>query len=247
MLTANDFRLIQIQTVLFTPRLTFRNALVLGHLLSEWGERFTKLPFTAELPANSPPELPHLILQSQDDGYRLHAGPSRLDVFRIESSPDTPIELREFLEWATQVVTKYLVATQGRAGRLACIVTRVAECPDAPGDQLIRHFCKDKLWAPNGPLKRSSEFEIKSAKRFNMDDRFVVNSAMKCSTGRYPPVPPGQQFVQPNVVVTEQELNTPAEELNTRQFSTESIRAFFSVLPTTFDDVMNIYFPIETE
>src|SRR5437764_13935391 len=101
MLNAGNFRLVYCQAVIFTPDLDFRANNALAYLL-KYKDRLNAEPVTLPLPADSPPEIPRIILQSRDGQLKLQTGPSRLDVLQ-EAEDISPESLQDFLEFVLSV------------------------------------------------------------------------------------------------------------------------------------------------
>jgi hypothetical protein len=248
--TVNDFRTVQVQASLFTPGLQFRSAKVLGHLLTEYSDKFdgepqTLPPIDKFAPSGLPSGLlvsqffPQIMLQSADGHLRLQAGASRLDVIR-EGDAITEEETSAQLAWACELGLRYLELNDAKAGRVACIISRLGDASD-PGKALAKHFCKPQ-WI-DGPLNRPSSFEMHAHKRFRLDDLFEVNSWVRVKTA----VRKEENAVPfpPNVILVEQDVNSLTELMESRELSEHDLRRFFELSPREMCHVLEMYFPPE--
>ncbi len=244
--THEDFRTVELRAVIFTAGLSFRSGNALTVLLGGWRDRLTNVVFAADLPAGTPPEIPRIIIQSEDSRFKVQVGPARLDVFWSSQSPDDAPDLMNYLNWYCEVMERYLAALQGWATRLACIIKRIATDP-APARTLSHHFCRDAWLQEGGPIERPSDFELNSAKQYALNGRFDVNSwlRVKSALARGPAIGP-QQPEGRSVILAEQDIST-RDEPNEQQFTADQARQFFRIMPEQFDQTLRLYFPLGTQ
>ena len=243
MVSSRDFQLVQLRASVFTPGLQFRSGKVLAHLLSRWSEIFTGEPITLPIPPEAPPELPHVLLKSETSELILQAAPIRLDVIWTRQDMNSSLDVPEHLQWASEVFKEYLEATGGTAGRLACIATQMV--PDqAPAITLSRHFCQPRWFEEAGPLNRPSAFELHAHKQFLLGQWLEINSWVRCKTGLMEYGDEAKR-TRLQVIVVEQDLNTLAEEMNTREFSAEEVARFYELMPQELEHILALYFPHE--
>jgi hypothetical protein len=243
--TANDFRAIRVQFVLFTPGLQFRSAKILANLLTKYESQFDGEPITfPPFEAHKGPvpkgaiELqiePRVVLQGQEGKLRLMASPSRLDVSR-ESDTISEEEIVTHLNWACDLGLSYLGFNDAKAGRVACIIHRLCDS-EKPAATLSRHFCKEQ-WI-SGPLSRPSDFELHAHKRFPLPGLFEVNSWMRFKTV----VSRDDTGQKPNAILVEQDLNSLSEQIESREMSQTEIRKFFELAPGEMRHVLEMYMP----
>jgi hypothetical protein len=246
MLTATSFHTVQVQSVVYTPGLQFQSTKALVYFLtSEWQGLFDGEPITQPLPPGAPPELARLILMSRDGRLRLQAGPARADLYWARQDSSTDFDISDHLRLAAKLLIGYLRHMEAHAGRLACVVTRVA--PDrTPGVTLARHFCQPR-WL-SGPLNRPGDFELGAHKRFALGGRIEVNSWFRCKTGALEErrSETDSPITSP-VIIVEQDLNTLSEEVENREYTSDEIAAFFGYIPGSAEEIMELYFPGGTE
>jgi hypothetical protein len=232
---ANDFKTIMVQATVYTPGLQFRSGKVLAHFLTQYPDKITGEPLSIPMPSRAPPEMPHLVLPSEDMSFRLQVGPGRFDAIR-EADDLSPEAIVEFLRFATEAATGYLRETQAKVGRLACVLHRAVP-HDNPARAIAEHFCQPRWLAD--PLNRPSDFELHAAKQFPLGG-VVVNSWFRCKS---PVLKLGEVGVPFKAIFVEQDFNTLVEELETRTFTHDQISRFFELAPAEFRRVLERYFP----
>lgn len=238
--TFHDFLLAKAQAVLFTPEARFEARKVLGYLLGEWPDTFPGDPLTLPNVEGMPPQVPRVVWGGEDALIRLQVAPTRVDLFFQHPDPNVPFDLTGPLQLATKFFHGYVRATGDRAGRLACVLARVA-FDEQPAVTLAAHFCKPR-WLED-PLNRPSGFEVHAHKIFPMG-AFQVNSWVRCKTGALVGETP--HTGNRPIILVEQDFNTVPDEASTRAFSDEEIAGFFSSAPSEFDTVLRRYFPEES-
>ena len=237
--TWRDFSLHQAQAAIFTPGLQFRSGVVIASLLGEYADVFDGDPLALPIPPEAPPEVPRVELRSADARYRLRAAPARLDIFEQRISADRGVNLPEFCQLAAGVINAYLEATQAVIGRMACVITRIAE-DDTPALSVARHFCRDKWLA--GPLNRPEKFELHAHKRFELNGEFEINSWFRCRTATLQFAEAAEASTR-DVISVQQDFNTLTEESVERDYSRDEVLRFYELAQPEFDVVLALYFP----
>ncbi|MCH7591375.1 MAG: hypothetical protein IH989_01155 [Planctomycetes bacterium] len=188
------------------------------------------------IPEGAPIEIPRVILDSSTHEWRCELSPARANLYwRKTDSTVKPIELTEFFEKSVEILIQYTERLASRVGRLAALVTRFAE-HETPGVFLARHFCKER-W-DEAPLNRPENFELHAHKTFCLADEFTVNSWARSKSGRL-----SKETDRRPVVLFEQDLNTLAEDANSRSFGEADTRRFFGNVTTELDTILHLYFP----
>jgi hypothetical protein len=238
---AKDFRTIAVQATVFTPGIQFRAPKVFAHLQAKFGDEFDGEPQLLPMGgANIPLDIPQILLKSADEKIRLQAGSGRVDLFKSGDHLRGQA-VGAFLTWATEVFAEYLTSTAGKVGRVACVLHRVVSDP-APAKTLAHHFCQERWLASDGPINRPSDFELHTHKRFRLPDLFEINSWFRCKTAIEKPTE-GEPSASANLIVVQQDFNSPAEEEQTRELTNEQVSRFFEVSIVEFDKVLDRYFP----
>jgi len=120
-------------------------------------------------------------------------------------------------------------------GRLAVIVSRQASIAQ-PGIELARQFCRDQFL--EGPLNRPEGFELHAHKTFQLMPDLTVNSWIRIRTAK-------GGSPEYSYVTVQQDINTLATELQTRQFGRAQIAATFQAVSREVDAILGMYFPSE--
>jgi hypothetical protein len=98
------------------------------------------------------------------------------------------------------------------------------------------HFCQDR-WL-TGPLAQVENFELHAHKSFVLAGRFRVNMWVRSKTGAIS----SDQKNRP-VVLVEQDLNTPLEDMEMQAFVEEDIEQFFVATEPKFEEILQLYYP----
>ena len=237
-LSSGDFSLAFCQASLFIPDEEFSIAKVTKSLLPKWLDRFDADPMLLPYERGMPLELPRIILRSKTDAWRCEIASVRINLAwqRPKSTAIATPTLESFYHEAVAFLTDYVRLLECRVGRVAAVIHRYAP-HEAPGRWLASHFCRDK-WLIQ-PLNRPEHFELHAFKRFRFREQpFEVNSWVRSKTGR---LTDGEQ--RSPIVLVEQDLNTPSEEVDQHSYSEQDIQNFFMTAVTEFDIILRLYYP----
>jgi hypothetical protein len=223
------------QSVLYTPGLQLIPRKVLGILLDKHGELLNGEPFSMPQSGDLPPEVPRMILKSADGDIEVRCSGARLDILWRATSDDRDLDLKAHQELVTRLASDYIAATHATVARLAIVLRRIAELEDAPRC-LAAHFCKDR-WL-SGPLNRPSGFEIHAHKVFRLAGKLDVNSWFRVRSAHSTPE-------KKPLVLVEEDFNTLAEEMDTREFRESDIQEFLAISQPELDYVLKLYFPAD--
>jgi hypothetical protein len=237
MVQANDFHLASCQATLFTPDADVSASLLMRELLPKWGDRFDGDPVMMPSLEGLPIEVPRIILESKSHEWRCEIALARVSIFQRKVSQDgEDLVLANFYSDASQMLAEYASTAKPRVARLAALVNWFA-VHDAPGLLLARHFCNEQQLS--GPMNRPENFELHAHKRYALLDT-MVNSWVRNKSGRILlGTEPGP------IVVVEQDLNTLAEEADSRSFNEQQFRAFFEMVPNELVHILQLYYPTE--
>jgi len=238
MLRASQFKLLTVQTVLFTPdSQAFTQADFLRHILARHAKRYDGQLQTFALPNDAPPELPRIVLQSKDGNHKLQAAPARIDalwIYHPDSSGD------DALISHAKVLSDYLRDSSVRVGRVALVLNWACDCPN-PDEALIEKFCSNT--ARETQFRGSRGFEIHNLKNYELRSAGrVVNSWVRCRTGR---LSTKDNPTERDAVLLEQDINTPLEQVYEYAFTAESITEFFRATKEEAESILKLYFPEE--
>jgi len=234
--TVTDFELAFCLASMYTPDAEVSSARALTRLLPLWASRFDADPTTFPVPEGLPREVPRVILQSRSGQWSCEIASARINiVWRKASAEAQAMRSADFYREATPILLEYRDFLDSRVGRLAALINRYTPHP-APAQFLVSHFCKER-WL-QAPFNRPASFELNAHKTFLLAGRFQVNSWVRNKTGTLTePSPPSP------IVIVEQDLNTPAEEMGTREFPFDEIAAYFEAVAPGFDETLSLYYP----
>lgn len=238
-ISASDFEFAGYQAAGFYSRILSPARSLLPKLLSDLGDVLDGDPMTLPIPAEAPPEIPRLSLVSKDQRLRVDVSLLRVDL-RWQRGTDT-LALDTFVQLVNRLFATLRHATETDPGRLAIILHRFRNDP-TPGRALASHFCRPELLVDTpkhkGPLNRPEAFELHAFKRFQ-SGRFAINSWFRAKTAMLKP--PGATIETP-IILVEQDLNTPQEEVEETRFNLDTIAHFFTDCAAESDRIMDLYF-----
>ena len=235
MILASNF---QTQIILASAFITgdeLKPATALLQVLQEWSTIYDSDPVFLPLVPNVPPDLPSAILTSRDQSLSIELARTRVNLSwrRVESNRDTPISTSGMYSQFAERIATIAEKSKVGIGRLAAVRASLGNEP-TPGRELSRQFCRDEML--NGPLKQVEGFEIHAHKVFELYQAQNVNSWVRIKTSGSP----GPDYEH---ILVEQDINTPGEELNIRNFDRTNIVRFFQEASKQLDRTLNEYFP----
>lgn len=235
MLKATDFRLLSVQAALFfLDAKSFSQSLFLANMLGKFVKRYDgavqALPFRDE----APPEIPRIVLQSEDGQWKLQAALNRVDSFW--NANDLSQETTGIIGQCAEVVKYFAEVTPNlQITRLALVLNRITQT-ERPAQELIDRFCNED--SKIKPFNRSENFEIHNHKRYRLKQTdYIINSWVRCRGG---------QVIQPQAaraVTIEQDINT-IEDVESI-FDLEKATRFYQECQNEMNEILLIYFPEE--
>ena len=238
----NDLRKMKLRATVLAPtsKLTADDAL--PNQPSSWRQLFDGTPMALPgLREDAPSEIPRAVLESSDSRWRVEVRPQRLDAsWTANDRDDARKPASRIYETLCGVLVDFAVARDVSVERLGAVSTRYFECPDS-GTYLARHFCRRK-WNEGQPFNRPDSFEIHAHKQYQLTESIRVNSWVRNKTRRLSM--PDQESV--DVILIEQDLNTPAEGAAT-VFNPTEMQAYFARVPDEFDEILSHYYPEDEE
>jgi hypothetical protein len=238
MVSSNDFTLNSLQAAIFTQdQSVFAAGRAVATILAKFSERYDGPMQVLPLPTNTPPDIPHVHLQSSDAQWHLNMAPARIDSIwnnlPMQASPSVASVAQQCAEVQEYYLSEYHHA---QVARLALVISRT--CPvENPAQILIQQFCNE--WSQGQPFKHSGSFEIHNHKVYTPPTEgidYQINSWVRCKTAA---------LVADNrpVILVEQDLNTLENTI--RRFNADQIRAFFRMAAQEADEIIRLYFPGE--
>ena len=231
---ASDFKLVSAHAVIFTPGVgAFSQNTFLSHVLGQFATRYDAPVQAFPLPETAPVEFPRVILQSNDNAWRLQAGPSRIDSLCFAGN----LPVQDIVRECAEVLASYVRSKPVPVGRVALILTRINETAN-PTQELINRFCSES--SRSKPFNRSEGFEVHNHKIYQPQGiQLLVNSWVRCRAGKVGTIQ--NPTLRPAITV-EQDINT-SEDVNQRRFNADEIISYFERVGVEADNIMHLYFP----
>lgn len=155
------------QISLFTPGAAYGNmSRVLSLLMSRCADVLDAPPTSLPVPADAPPDIPRIILQSARKDKELTLRLDRVDAafFRNYEEAISDEELRRFqneaLGWMSPLLEEFGI----EANRLGVVIQRAMTIDGSPASFLARKFCRDEYLEQ--PFGNSRKFEIHNLKNY---------------------------------------------------------------------------------
>jgi len=236
MVTWKELTVDLVGATLFTPEpYNFGTGSAVATILAKFRDRFDGDAQVLPFPVEIPPEVPRIVLQSNDGNWRTTVGPARVDCIWNNKSATPPRSLANVVRECAEVLEHYVQECAARVGRVGLVVLRA--CPVAhPAEELIKRFCSPQ--AQKEPFNRSTTFEIHNHKVYTPHQGidYKVNSWVRCKS---------ETLVPDNrpVILVQQDLNSLIEDTQALRFTVPEIRTFFNMAAKEADEILRKYFP----
>lgn len=234
MLKSNDFRVFSVQTALFlSSSCKFTQSNFLASILQEYAERFNGAVQAFPLNDDAPPEIPRIILQSNNKQWKLQASHKRIDIFWFAGTLESATFDKEFAECIGIIEHILDTIPSHQVERLGFLLTQVCKLEN-PSQALSQHFCRQDV---QGKLFRDSEdFEVHNHTIQQLGTLpYSVNVWVRCKTGKIPST--GE-----SIAIVEQDINTLIEEDKQEIFDLEMIKEYYQVSKSEMGKILAFYF-----
>lgn len=233
MLTRPMFVVEQVQASLFLADASaFSSAKAIGTMLGAYPERLNGQLLSMPLSNDDPPEIPRVVLQNTEGGWRVQFSPVRMDAVRSLLTTEETVDLEQAVHACRDMVAHYAQENGAAVNRMALVVTR--RCPaENPAEWLVRRFCNEA--SQREPLNRSSTFELHNHKVYTPPGSTPLNSWVRCKSATHARVG--------SVVVVIQDLNTASTDERERLYGPEDVTKFFDLVRVEADSIFDKYFP----
>lgn len=238
MIDSSSFQNIQVQAFAFTSEATRISAtVVLGTILTEYASLYDGPPQVIPLQPDAPPEIPRVVLTSNDGYRKLEASTNRIvSTYKIKAGESSSNIFAE----AISPIIHFSENSNYNIKSVACVVERVSNHETDVAKKISNRFCSD--WALGAPIRRSDSFEIHNHKVFQPSKtkynyQGALNSWFRCRTINRDGL--GSNC---DAVMVIQDLNT----LNiTQSLDLSELKSFFSSAEGIFAEIFHLYFPLE--
>lgn len=231
MIKAKDFEVLSLQVTIFTPALIFLPSKILQFLMEKYATIFDAAPVSVPLPSGIPKDIPRILFSNLNKTLKLEISEARVNIFRY-FQPNEDVDRDEFYKICKSIFNDYVICTSAKIGRLALIAVKICK-QENPSLALAKHFCKEQYIIE--PFNRPQNFEINSHKKYVFRD-FDINSWVRCKAEIL------QEGNSP-VIFVQQDINTLAEEVETREFTISMLQRFMSIISIEQNSILEKYFP----
>ncbi len=232
-----EFKTIKLMSSIFTPELSIGDKLALANRFQELSGRiFDGELFSAPIPQDAPPEIPRMVLQSEDNALILQVSLERTNLVFLQNKDFsvTPPTEQDFADLAMKIFVGYKNETRVKIQRLAFVTERVSEIADNNPSQFIAaKFCKEECLS--GPFNNTKEFEIHSLKKYDWED-FRVNSWVRTKCGLVRP-----EELTPVLLVVNDINTLSGKEEPGRSFDDKDIERFFQNITGHLASILTLY------
>jgi hypothetical protein len=234
MVSWREFAIGSVQTAIFaSDHSAFVGSRIVAAVMRQFAERFDGEMQALPMPPDVPPNVPRVILQSNDGAWRLIASPARIDCYWTNLREEA-LNLPQAVAQCADVLMSCIETRPVAAERLALIVQRMRPTED-PAKSLIQRFCNED--SQSEPFNRSANFEIHNHKEYQPSAlTYKINSWVRCQCTTIDPQ-------SSRAILVTQDLNTVVAQADPLCFDTSAIRSFFSVAGEEADAIIGKYFP----
>jgi hypothetical protein len=150
-----------------------------------------------------------------------------------------PDQVSNDIEFSSDIFKTIKEVMAGRIARIAYHRVRVYVAHEGTMS-LVKYFCLPDLVSrerrPPGPLSRCENFELHAHKVYEITTGININSWVRCKTGR-------SIDDESPVLSIDQDLNTLAEEAETRDFAVADATGLFRFMADEATTIFDLYFP----
>lgn len=233
-----DFEMIKMMASVFTPDFSIGNKLLLMNQFQEIsGQKFDGEFFSGQIPQEAPAEIPRIILNSQNNCWKLEISLQRTNLVFLKplTEPVKAPSLKEFGSYASGIFSKYKSQTNIRIQRLALVTERFHKIEhSSPSQFLAAKFCNDIFLEKDKPFDRTNGFEIHSLKKYEREG-FNVNSWVRLKSVNL------KDSTQTPVLFAANDVNTLSEDQSI-EFNVEDIARFYDYFPQHVESIIKLYF-----
>ncbi|MEE4355775.1 MAG: hypothetical protein V2I97_04850 [Desulfococcaceae bacterium] len=232
----NKFKIAKFMATVFTPEFHIGNTLSLANIIQNIsGDKFNGEFISVPIPQEAPPEIPRIIMNSQDGTWKLEVSLLRTNLLflkPINLSVDIP-EIEEFGKFACNFFGSYKRSGNTKIQKIGLVSERFLEFVNDPPSQFIAEkFCNEHY--SKKIFDNTISFEIHSLKKYNFED-FNINSWIRFRSAKL-----ATQTKTP-VLLVENDINTYGEEDKEIDFDVDNIMRFFTVIPVHINNILKLF------
>ena len=233
-----DFTIIKLMASIFTPEFIIRDKFSLISLLHDISDKkFDGDFFSGPIPHEIPPEIPRLILNSQDNSWKLEVSLDRTNLIFIKPQEllHKAPRIQDFGGFAGNLFSEYKNNLDIKIQRLALITERFSEITDTkPSNFIASRFCKEEYLEKHKPFNNTNGFELHSLKKYDPEN-FHINSWVRLKSSN--------MLDQTPILLVQNDINTLANnEAPNVNFSKDEITNFYNLFPDHIEEIIALYF-----
>ena len=232
------FNIVKLMSSIFTPDYSINNKFGVINLFQDISQnRFNGELYSFPDIENAPPEIPRIILSSQDKIWKLEISTLRTNFIYLNPKVSTKVveSLESFCEKSIDIFTKYKQRTDIRIQRMALVTERILKLKEIESTEyLVKKFVnKDEYY---NTFKDLNAFELHALKKYGMEG-FDINSWIRIKTANL------KDKSRTPVIAIENDLNTfSIEEKPNNSFVVDDIGKFFKESSKQIVEITNLYF-----
>ncbi len=215
-----NFSISRILLTIFTPNIIFKKNNILKTMMESYSNEFDGDIISVPIPDDAPKEIPRIVLSDSAKTYRFEIAESRAD-FRIFSRVNHEIEfnLDKYLSFYYKLIDKYLKTTSANIGRIGIVLNNIME-KENPANFMVKYFINDRFLKDNN-FQNLNEFQLNFSKKISLNG-VNANHWIKCKNIEAI----GKNKKSLDFILVVQDINTPAEELEQKNYSINEIKEF---------------------
>lgn len=230
-----DFKFIKLMGVIFTPEFAIGNKLLIADIFQDLsGGKFDGELISMPMPQNAPPEIPRIVLNSQDGTWKLEVSLERTNIIffkPLNLFVDVP-DINAFGKFVQDLFKAYKIKTQIKVQRLAFVTERYCEIKDnTPSQFIASRYCKEEYL--QNIFHNPDAFELHTLKKYQYEG-FHINSWVRLKSSNL------ADDVKTPILLLINDINTFSEPIV--NYSESDIERFFNLIPKHLEDVIKLYF-----
>lgn len=231
-----EFRFNSFQGVLFCPTAQAITGKAQGQILAQFGERFDGTPTILPIPPEAPAEFPRMILQSADSQWGVEVALSRVTFRWVQMKEEQRLAPSAFRDSFIDFFEKLIKIQPLSIGRLALLINRYI-LTDEAGQLISRAFLKEAVFSKMQTVLENTEVHLHrkiKVSGVNANEWIRFKSGLLNLPGT----------LSRNILLVEQDINTLAEEVTSKQFSPDDVKKFtdagFSQAESRFRELLEV-------
>lgn len=233
-----SFTTIKLMASIFTPEFTIGDKLSrINFFKQRSNNKFDGDFFSVPIPQDAPAEIPRIILNSEDNSWKLEISLQRTNLIFLKPNLleiEDPDALN-FSKFAQELFYSYKTDTDVKIQRLAYITERASVIEDkSPSQYIADKYCKDKYLEE--PFNNAKQFELHSLKKYHFEG-FNINSWVRLKSANL------LDEQKTPIVQIINDINTlSVQEDPEANFTADNLSGFLDKIPGHLESILDLYF-----